>query len=194
VKYGYVYVGVSVAIVVIGIFLIFQLESTKQNSTYCKSMEEAKLFYSQFNVTLKFPQYLPDDYRYKCSVFETSTDVISFYDNKTTLNPPRTGLEVSDYFKNGGLYFGYDKINSKDYYLFLSQIENGTKRNLPYNYSEINGNPAIVSGGMYLGSTIYMNKIAVYTKDSLSTIEGNFTMVELKKLQNLLDDNNSIVN
>ena len=146
-------------------------------------MEEAKLFYSQFKLTLKFPQYLPDDYRYKCSVFETSDEIISFYDNGDIfLNPPRSEMDKIDYFKNGGLYFEYDRSTPKDYYLQLSSIKHRTITHPDFNYSEINGKLVTTSGGMYFGTNIYINSIAVYTKDSFSVLAGNLTMVELKKI------------
>ena len=166
--------------------------TVKNPEAYCIGIQEAKSLYSQVNVTLKFPQYLPSGYEHKCSAVVLPNELISFYaKNNTMLDNPIPYLEMADFHKSGGLRLDYMKTNSVDYNQIKATIEETKKDNshaTAFDYTEINGNPARIGKATFIDTDLVVNQITIYTKDSFANITGNFTVNELVKIAQSLDE------
>lgn len=166
--------------------------TVKNPEGHCISMPEARSLYSQINMTLKFPQYLPDGYVHKCSVVMMSSEIVSFYDkNNISIDAPIPYSNRENFLKNGGLELDYMKTNSVDYDRIKTEIKESKENNQPptFNYTEINGNPArIYSRGSLTDNDVVINQITVYTKNSFASITGNLTTTELIKIAQSLDE------
>jgi hypothetical protein len=156
-------------------------------SPACMNEEQASILFGLVGVKMVFPRYLPEGYRYECTVHVMNTIARSYYSSE---EGRRLYGEGMDYVNNANSESGKEltitiykhttseKYNAREWYEYVKKNYDPNALLLTINNTE---------GVAYYDRLYSTNNIAVFYDDHTYRIEGRLNMDEIIKIAQSLD-------
>lgn len=141
----------------------------------CLSMDEARSIYSNVGMVLKYPSYLPEGYKYRCTAMVTTGEVYIGYDKSDKISNDQTNLNNygwrAGYYDDGGIVVDH----------WYSHVAKSECEDTFEPHEPINGIPTVYSDSSR-SDDVNWNVIRSCTDSEVYEINGKLSEGELSRI------------